>query len=184
MYRISLYPEFGEKRRQVKRRTLHTALFGILIGVETLLVGALVVSALLLGEQANVMREGYQRLASRVQGSGGPRPELAVAREMLFVRANRIDWSPKLAALSERIPPSLILKDVNGHSAAQRSAPQLEMTGEVHSGVMLEQVSRFIQQLSEDPRMTTTFPSITLGTIGGGGVEEFQVVCKPPEDKP
>jgi len=183
MYRISLYPEYHQKKRRAKLRLVRTTLLIGLLGLEFTLVGSLVMSAALLREQTSDYREGVARLAAFAQEAGQPDPLLETARQILNVRSSRIDWSPKLTALAAGISPSLQLDRVAGQCAAPKQSAQLEMTGGMRGGdVRLEDVSSFMEVLRSDSRITWDFPHIELGTLKGGSASNFRLLCVPQED--
>ncbi|MBI5836767.1 MAG: hypothetical protein HZB25_05960 [Candidatus Eisenbacteria bacterium] len=185
MYRVNLYPEFEGNRLAARRRAVRAAVYGVVLGIEVALIGALAVSAGLLGERAAALRAGLPRLESRIQAGAGSLPELQAARDLLQVRRERIDWSPKLAALSEQLDASLLLMRVTGHAPSRNSAARFEIEGIVRDGGRsLEQVSGLMARLRDEPRFSSDFPVVNLGTLGKQGTNRFELQCAPAGANP
>jgi Tfp pilus assembly protein PilN len=183
MYRINFYPEYATNRRRSRKRTLYTGLLSALVAAAALLVGTLFLSAELLGDQQAQLRGSIQRLEAAL-GTGGSRSaELDLARELFRRRSRRIDWSPKLAALSHQIDDGLRLTEVKGRTASKGRRALLEIGGELRGRERDTQaVLRFVESLGEDRRITGDFATVRLGTIEWSGGSRFQVGCHPAED--
>lgn len=179
-YRINLYPEYFERRRAARTRLWFTSLLATLAGVGILLIAALFVSAYLLQERCASLEGEIQRLSEQVAHESRPGPELEVARQMLDLRRKRLDWSPKLAALSRRIGSSVKLQEVTGETARKGQPTRLELVGvTAGEGIRMEPVQTFIDGLRADPAMTEDFANIKLENVKGGGSGRFQIVCLP-----
>ena len=178
MYKINLHREYFEKRRQARAQALGTGLAAGVVGIAILLIGTLAVSAVLLREQARSLREEKVRLTNQVQALATPRPEIETARQILELRQSRVDWSPKLTGISERIDRSLMILDLTGQAAQGGRPSELAMTGMVRYGAgQMEAVARFMEALRADPRIKSDFPEVKLGTLEGADTGKFQVVC-------
>ena len=178
MFKISLYPEYHLKKRAARQRTVRMALLLGLLGLEVALIGSLVLSASLLQEQTAAARHALPRLSEQLRTVDEMQPEVELAQQILKLRSARIDWSPKLAALGQQIDPSLRLVEVTGQAAAEKRPARLEMGGEVRErDANLEQVSKFIDELRADQRITADFTGIRLGTLKGGTANRFRVIC-------
>ncbi len=185
MYRINLYPEYQHNRRLAKARTLTMGVLVILLGLEIMLVGVLLVSDRLLRERAALLRDDMPVLSARVQSLTHPRPELDLARELIAYRSGRIDWSPKLAALSEHCGSSLLFIEVQGRGRSQHEQPRLMIRGEARRHAnSLEAVTEFMQRLRRDDRLRGEFDDIGLGNISDGESGEFEVSCEQTEETP
>ena len=66
MYKINLYPEYRQHRQSARARAASTAVFFSLLGLEVVLVGALILSGTLLGEQVDTMSADVNRLEERL----------------------------------------------------------------------------------------------------------------------
>jgi hypothetical protein len=182
MYKISLYPEYHLKRRAAKAHLLRRVLLWSLVCVEGILLVSLLVSLTLLREQIRSLRAAIPQLEQQLQATSQPQPALDLAQEMLRIRSRRTEWAPALAALSERIVPSLRLRRVEGEATLAKNPARLECEGVIRQGGgQLEDVTRFITALRADPRMTGPFPTIRLGTIRAGGTDNFLVIGEGKE---
>jgi hypothetical protein len=180
MYRINLYPEYQDKRRAARRRASATAGLLGLLGLEVLMVGALVLSDKLLSDQANALREELPQLTVSLQTVSRERPELDLALELLAVRTGRIDWSPMLAALADSGDKMLTFVELKGESVTKHRGASLVLSGEaLGSEEHLEQVAAFMERLRRDERLSGVFGDIALGNIRGGGSGEFDLICQP-----
>jgi len=178
MYRINLYPEHATKRRAATQRMILTAALAGLLGVEALLAGALVVSAVLLSERTRSMEASIRELRIRVAAEVPPGAEVGTALELLQLRAARTLWAPKLVALSDCIDRSLILDEVRARVPSRGRAARLELGGVIHGGgSRVDQVSRFVGALRDEPRVAGEFPQINLETIEED--DRFLVTCSP-----
>lgn len=184
MYRINLYPEFQEKRHRAKRRLALTAGLSVLVGLEVVLIVWLVLSAYLLDERVSRMRAQNAELAGRVEALDQPRPELAAANQILAFRRNRIDWSPKLSALSCLMDRSLMLDELHGQKQERGRPARLELTGTVLGArtAGAEAVSRLMDEIRLEPRIVGDLPRVTLERIEGGGSGQFQLVCESSQE--
>jgi len=182
MYKISLYPEFHLKKQRAKLSLLRTTLLITLLGLELSLVGSLIMSAALLREQASNLEHVVASLTTYAQEVGQADAALDVAQAMLTIRGTRIDWSPKLAALGEKVGSDLLLEQVTGNIAGDRRPAQFELTGGAQgNAAQLEDVSAFIEALRSDSRVVVDFPKIKLGTLKGEGEGNFHLTCEPAE---
>ncbi len=180
MYRINLYPEFLSQKREGQRRTVRTAVLSVVVGLEVFLVGAQALSGVLLGSRAASLRAEIARLTRRIEAGSRPLPGFHVAQAMARVRMGRVDWSPKLAALSDRLGPSLQLTRVTGSVGRKNLPARFEIEGTVRGGGRpLQDVSAFLAGLRADRRVTGEFPDINVGNIGGRSADQFKVVCTP-----
>jgi Tfp pilus assembly protein PilN len=176
MYRINLYPELVEKRRQRRRQALRTASLAMILGLEGLCVISLFLSGLLLRERAKSLRREAQSISAQSQRRAAADKRIDAALELLRVRDGRIVWSPKLAALSRLIDPGLRLQECSGSTGNKTN---LDLTGVLRSGGSdLQPVSRFIKALQGEPAVTTDLPQVMLGNLGGGDAGGFRVVCQ------
>jgi Tfp pilus assembly protein PilN len=178
VYRINLYPEYVERRRVVRQRVGRTALVTVVVALELVLVVALVITGLLLREQAEGLRSDVASLRQQMNRASVQRPEMDVALQMLEIRQGRIDWSPKLASLSQQINRSLRLMELTGQTQAKGRDQILEIAGMIRGGGSdMQPVSVFIDSLRADPRISADFPFVRLGNVGGDGSTRFQVLC-------
>ena len=180
MYRINLYPEYGHSRKAARSRTASTAILFTLLGVEVLMVGALLLSDSLLRERADALRAELPHLEERLAKETQDQPELRWALDMLEVRAVRIDWSTKLNCLAEHIGESLMLQELDGRGDSKRERPSLTISGHYRQkNTNLSSVSGYLDRLRGDPRISDDFPSISLGNIRSDRKGEFDLLCAP-----
>ena len=178
MYRINLYPELAAIRLNRRRRLARAAFRATLAGLEIAIVGWLLVSGFLLQERISSLRAEIPRLTARVQDRSQPIPALRIARAMMQTRLARVDWAPKLAAMAERIDPSLELSKIAGQATARTTLTKLDITGRVRGGGRpLEDVAGFLAALKADPRLAGDFPSMNLGNLGGREADRFEIHC-------
>lgn len=177
MYRINLYPEHLANRQRARQRVARVGLFSLLLAIEALLLVTLAVSSYLLRDQGRALQAEVDRLAARLDASSTDDATLGPARELVGIRRARIDWAPKLAALSGTIDPSLRIVSVEGTLPDRNRPRQLKLTGlSRDESSQREGVARFIDALRADRRIGADFPIIRLGTIQGGESRRFQVV--------
>lgn len=184
MYRLNLFPEYAERRRRQKTRAAIGGLVVSLLGLEVMLVGALLVSDRLLSDRAEALRRELPGLTARLQASARARPELDLALELVALRAKRVDWTPKLAAVGDQCALGMKLVELQGRNSSKRERPHFEINGEsLDADGALTVVSAYLERLRGDARLTFDFPQVVLGNIRGGGSGEFAVVCTTPEVK-
>ncbi|MBC8423608.1 hypothetical protein H8E07_05755 [bacterium] len=182
MYKINLYPEYRDSRKAAKTRAASTAILFSLLGLEIVLVGALVLSDSLLRERSASLRSDLVQLEQRVAKETLDRPELSQALDLLEVRSDRIDWSPKFAALAEHIDESLVLMELDGRAFTNRERASLTISGQYRTDQgSLGTVSTYLDRLRGDGRLHGDFPQITLGNIRSDGKGEFDLLCAPEE---
>ncbi len=183
MYKINLYPEYDQNRKAARTRAASTAVFFSLLGLEVVLVGALILSGSLLGEQVDTLSEDLIRLEDRLVNETLDRPELSIALDMLEVREARIDWSPKFVSIAEHLGESLALEELEGRAYSKRDPASFTISGHYRDkSATLDKVSGYIDRLRDDPRMYGDFPGITLGNIRSDGKGEFDLRCTAEEE--
>lgn len=184
MYKINLYPEYEGRRRAAKKRAAATAALLGLLGIEMLMVGALILSDTLLRDQARTLQAEMPQLTMTLQTASRERPELDLALELLGVRSSRVDWTPMLAAVAENGDRKLVFAEISGEAANKHRTARLSINGEVlGKGEHLEQVSAYLERLRNDERLSAVFDDIALDNIHGDGSGEFDLVCQPAEVK-
>jgi hypothetical protein len=157
----------------------------VLLGFEIMLVGVLLVSDHLLRERTALLHDDMPALSARVQSLTHPRPELDLAQELIAYRSGRIDWSPKLAALSEHCGASLLFLEVQGRGRSRHEQPRLTIRGKAQRNAnSLEAVTEFMQRLRRDDRFRGEFDDIGLGNIRDGEFGEFEISCEQTEETP
>lgn len=184
MYRINLYPEYESRRRTLRLRAASTAFLFSLLGLEALLVGAIALSGNLLGERIDDLEQNVTRLQTRLATETRERPELRLALDRLEIRASRMDWSPKLVALSDHIGEDLALAELQGRAGGRRDKASLVVSGRYRDErATIETVSAYLARLREDPRLNDAFDDISLGNIRGDGRGEFDLLCTREESE-
>jgi len=181
MYKLNLYPEYEHGQRLARRRVLLTLLLSAFLGLSAMLIAALTISSILLQERVAALRMQHGELAARVKSGGGQGlTEATPATAFLELRSARIDWAPKIAAVSNLISDDLILSEILGESERKRNTSRFEMLGTIRqndSGA--EAVSRFVERLKADRSVSADFQDVGVGYIKGSG--SFRVVCRNPE---
>ena len=182
MYRINLYREYFERRRSRRGRAARIAALAALVGAEVILVGSLAMSGFLLQERVSRLRLELRRWSAVTAGDTLRAQEVEIGRALRKLRRDRVDWSPKLSALSDLVPSSMVLVEVKGQTGGKGRPGQFTAMGETHDGTgQMETVSRFLERLRQDPRIGGDFPRVRLGTIGEGASTRVQVVCEAAE---
>ena len=178
MYRINLYPEFAFRRRQARSQVLRLALQASLMGMVLVVIGSLTLSALLLHEKVSSYDQRIAMQAEKLKGQNEEQRVLALAEEIVQLRGARIDWSPKLTVLSEKIDPSLQLVEFQGNAASRGKIAHLEIWGEaLKDDVQVGVFSSFVDVLRRDERLVQDFPGLKLGGIKDGKRTRFQIIC-------
>ena len=183
MFRINLYTEREERRRQSRRQAGQTAAISVALGINALFVVSLIMGASLLQERRDTLQDEITRLQSVADTKGAMAPELDLAREMYQLRQERFEWSPLLACVAENIPSSLMLHDLQGQTANNRAQGRFELDGLGRSGtVAMADVSGFVGRLRDDPRISAGFPDVSLGSVRSE-TGEFQIMCNEAKAK-
>jgi Tfp pilus assembly protein PilN len=182
MYRINLYRDYAARQQREKKRTVRTGVVAGIVGLGILFLCGSMLSVFLLQERIRMLRAEIDRLSSRALSAGLTQTELEAARGLVKVRQTRMDWSPKIAALSQDIDPRLQLVEVVGQVADKGRPARFSLVG-VWRGTdtQMEPVSRFMDQLRKDQRISRDFPGIQLGTVQTDQSNRFQVICEPPK---
>ncbi len=183
-YRVNLYPEREERAGSLRRHLLRGALFGVVAGVEVLLIGFLIVSGFQLRERV----QSETRAVEEVEAAARPVPEaadVAVARSLVQTRVARVDWSGVLLAVSGALPRSLILTRVEaGAGGLQSGLNGLNLEGRISGGgTDLTPVLGFMQALRESAAVTARFPQVDLGTAPSQSDQTFHVIVRAAEPK-
>lgn len=178
MYRLNLYPEYELNLHRQRHHTTLTAGLMLMLGIEVVLVGALVLSCSLLSERVRDLSQDLPDFLAKVQTRTQPRPEHELVHTLLELRQKRLDWTPMLSSLAESCGPDMVLKEITGTCRNDRQMPMLEISGVVaKEETSLEEVSAFMQRIRGDHRISCGFDEIELGKIKGGGSGVFDVVC-------
>jgi Tfp pilus assembly protein PilN len=183
-YRVNLYPEREERAGSLRRHLLRGALFGVVAGVEVLLIGFLIVSGFQLRERV----QSETRAVEEVEAAARPVPEaadVAVARSLVQTRVARVDWSGVLLAVSGALPRNLILTRVEaGAGGLQSGLNGLNLEGRISGGgTDLTPVLGFMQALRESAAVTARFPQVDLGTAPSQTDQTFQVIVRAAESR-
>lgn len=181
MYKINLHRDYAARRQRERKRTVRTGVVAGIVGLEILFLGGSMLSVALLQERIRMLRADIGRLPLQTLSAGPTQPELEAARRLVQVRQTRLDWAPKIAALSQDIDPRLQLIEVVGQVADKGRPPRFSLVG-VWRGTdtQMEPVSRFMEQLRKDQRISRDFPGIQLGTVQTDQSKQFQVICESP----
>ncbi len=182
-YRINLYPEYADKRSAAKRRTGLTAALAAVAGIQAFVIGSLVLNAQFLDSKIDSVSAELPRLEEYIQTESVPREDLVTARELVELRRNRVDWAPKLAALSHAVTRNVKLVKLEGRRENADSPATLAINGEAKvDSKQLERVSAFLGRLREDDAFGPSFASITLGNVKADINGGFDVNCRTGEE--
>ena len=185
MYKVNLYPEYFDRRREARQRVILTGALSALAALGLLLIVSLAVSARLLEERAGQLRAEIPKLESQLQAAQAPNPDFDTAQQLLKLRQDRLAWSPKLAALATGIGPSIRLLEVTGSSKRKGEPPKLSLVGvTAHSRAGMEPVVAFMDALRSEPTVSTDLPNIQLENLKGGGSSRFRIVCETETQSP
>lgn len=149
-----------------------------LAGLQLILIGSLVLSGMILSDRAELLRQENARLTARIESAGSPRPEVLIAGQILAARQARVDWSPKLATIPRKMDSALILSNLVGQADLRGRGSRLALQGRVRAGGQSESVMRLVESLRTDPAMTRDLPLVRVGSVGGEGLDRFEVVCE------
>ncbi|HPF70950.1 MAG TPA: hypothetical protein PLQ13_09785 [Candidatus Krumholzibacteria bacterium] len=179
MFRINIYAEKEERIRAARRRMVQLGVFAAAMGLNGLLVAFLVVSGRLLDDRARTIAREVERINLQADKVAVAPAQVALARELFSLRRDRIEWAPLLAAISETIPPELVVEELRGQVALRRARAGLEILGQVPDrGADVREVSQFVDALRSDVRVAEAFPDVNLGSMNSG-TGGFQVTCGP-----
>jgi hypothetical protein len=185
MYRINLYREYGMRRRERRKAALRLALMSGLLGVQLLLIFALVLSAHVLDRRIGTLRGEVAQMTEQVRSASGTALpiDLPSAREILTLRQHRVDWYPKLVRISSSLDPSLSLDEISSLPADPSRPARLEIHGlSPRGGGDVDAVVRFADRLRRDPGYAADFATIRLGAIEGLDDSHFHIVCEEPAE--
>jgi Tfp pilus assembly protein PilN len=183
-YRVNLYRERDERAGTLRRHLLRGALFGVIAGIEILLIGFLVVSGFQLRERIRTETQTVEKLEAEAK----PEPEaagVAAARSLVQARVDRVDWSRVLLAVSGALPRTVILNKIEaGSGGLQSSLNGMNLEGRISGGgTDLAPVLGFMRALRESAAVTSRFPQVDLGTAPSPNEPSFQVIVRAPEAK-
>jgi len=178
MYKLNLYPEHARNRKEGKQRLIRTTIATAMAGFMLMIMGSLVLSTILVGSRIVSMRSEIRHQSAQFSSKSEQFSALKSAREMLDIRSKRVDWAPKLAALSDLISHDLILVEFEGYSPTEKREASLEMWGEARrEGVQIGVLTRFAEALSADPRFHGEFPDLRLGSVQDARKTRFQLLA-------
>ena len=180
MYRINLYPEYGAVRRSARLRKVRLVISLCMVALPILFCGALVTSYFILESERDTLETRIPRLSENLRTETRPTLELDVVQQLVQVRQERIDWAPKLAALSARIDSTLQLARVSGRVGVKKTPAYFDLRGKLIADQQdLQIIYDFIDDMREDPRLADDFPNIKMEAFKGGTECQFDLVCRP-----
>ena len=159
-------------------------MLALLAGFVVLTIGSLSLSAILVSERVSGLKQQMQVQSARLDSKTEQYQVLQSAKEMLVIRSERIDWAPKLAALSGVISRDLILVQFDGEAARGKTEASLELWGEgIQADVQIGVFTELAESLGGHPRYLWDFPDLRLGTVQGGRKQRFQIVAGRKEGR-
>ncbi len=182
-YRINLYPEFNAKRNADRRRTRLTAAIAAVAGLQIFVICSLLLNSQFLGTKIDSVSEELPRLEQYIQQESAPRIDLMAAQELLEIRRERIDWTPKLAALPQAMVQDISLVKLEGHHENVGAPPSMFIVGESKvDNHQLDRVGTFLATLRNNDDFGRSFTTITLGNVKADATGGFEVSCRTVED--
>ena len=178
MYRINLYPEYHLARRDQRRRARQTAVVTALLGVELLLVGALVLSDATLRQRIGAVSAELPGLQVSLAQNDDPCPGFTTAQRLAELLESRVVWAPKLAALADRGGRRLEFTSVSGRLEGNGRGALLTIAGACKDDGGLTEVRQFVAALRSDARVGQDLPEVALGNLEGERETEFEVRCR------
>ncbi len=177
MYSLNFYPEYLERRKESRKRVFKTAAVAMLSGLIFFSIGSLVLSAIIINGRLSLASSYVAEQNSRIASQTALETELLSLREMLDIRAQRIDWAPKLAMLSEKMHEDLQIVDFDGCNDRGKKPKKLTILGESRNkDLQISVFTEFVDILSIDPRLSNDFANLRLGSVGGGAGNGFQII--------
>ncbi len=181
MFRINVYTDRETRRRAARRGMVQLGIYATVLGINALMIVFLLVSNGLLQDRRDTVAREVRRIADQASRRQVSDADVALAREMFRIRRTRIEWAPILASVSESLPDDLILEEMQGRTARRRVGAEYILVGKTRTrGADVAAVSRFIDALRDDDRVTAQFQDVSLGTVNSG-TGDFEVVCEPRE---
>lgn len=181
MFRINVYTERESRRRAARRGMVQLGIYATVLGINALMIVFLLVSNGLLQDRRDTLAREVRRITDQSTRRQVSDADVDLAREMFRIRRTRIEWAPILASVSESLPDELILEEMKGSAARRRVAAEYVLVGKTRArGAGVAQVSRFMDALRDDERVTSAFEDVSLGTVNSG-TGEFEIVCDPRE---
>ncbi len=186
-YQVNLYPERLQRAAVVRRGILRGSILGIVVGVDLLLIGFLIVSGFQVRGRVRDLHASIAALESHTHEA----PETAearIARQLVQARLGRVDWATTVEAVAGALPDDLILAKIDaGTGRGRGNLDGMNLEGSILGGSRdLNTVLLFMQALRDSPRVARQYPVIDLGTAGGVGLQDFEVVLRktPPKTAP
>ena len=181
VFRINLNTERRERAVARRRHARLAAAAAASLGLQAVLLGIAVLSVDLLRNRRDALAADIPRLEALAGATDDG--DLAAWRALAKVRRERVDWTPRLAAVGELIDRDVVLTSVRADAPTRKSGAILEFSGiAAGGGADLSGVSRFVKSLRADERITDRFGAVTLGTIRSGS-GTFRIVCSEPDGK-
>ncbi|MCB1150426.1 hypothetical protein KDK88_02700 [bacterium] len=183
MYRINLYPEYARKRADKRRRTMLAACLTVVAGLQVALIVSQALNARTAGDHVAMLMSELPRLEQMIEDEKRPTPEIEVARDLITLRRERMDWAPPLAALANAVDGSLYLSKLIGSSGEGTTAgASLHIAGETRSqNGQLETITVLMKRLREDRGFASGLATVSLGKVDSGRSGEFELTCRPGE---
>ena len=182
MFRINFYKSYEIRRNSERRNRKRLRLGGVLVLATTIVFGTQVVSSFLVRDQVNALRRGLPVLEQRVGAAESVGDRIQVARQLVKVRARRLDWAPKLVAVSEALDVGLVLEKIDATSTLKGQGSHMTISGRSRApGTTLGAISGYTDALRDESRIAVDFPVATLENIrsDGGG---FEIRCQRREE--
>jgi Tfp pilus assembly protein PilN len=179
-YRVNIYPDREDRGAVVRKNVVRGVRFGLLAGIEIVLIGLLALSGVELTKRTRNIEHSTASLQERAADQDVP-DALAAARELVRRRVGRVDWTSQLDALARTLPPGVTLTQIQGLALGQKGSPDgLTLAGTTDSGD-LDSVLRFVEALRARPEIADPFPRVELETAGGRQTLGFKITCRPAE---
>ncbi len=179
MYKINLYPAGLQKRAERTGRIRRFAALTLVAGVQFVLLGLFVLSALSLREEAeaneSLVESNQKTLNDRMLTEG--RTTINQARAILDRRVERQNWTPILAELGTLIPDALILDRIEASTATGDQAG-MTLYGHLRHGSSMDPVLDLARKLSASAAYRGQFAEARVDRMDTSGENaKFSIVC-------
>ncbi len=186
MFRLNLYPEAEEKRRDEIKRTGSTALVTFLVAAVLVLTAFHAGSGLLLAERARglVVKAEERELEIAALPTAQTAAELARYRALVDARSQRVVWAPKLAELGRAVRWPLRITHVSmGERGRGHAVAGLRIEGTVppeRRGDADGMIASLVDALKKNQTFLHGLAGVDIASVSydkQSGSTNFQIIC-------
>jgi len=193
VFRLNLYPEAEEKRRDEIKRTGSTALVTFLVAAVLVLTAFHAGSGLLLAERARGL--GVKAAEREVEVAALPTAEtaaeLARYHQLVEGRSRRVVWALKLAELGRAVRWPLRITHVTmGERGRGQTVAGLRIEGAVppeRRGDADGMIASLVDALKKNPTFLQGLTDVEIASVSfdkHSGSTNFQIICPVSESAP